>query len=188
MLFSEVNWDTISADLVTDGFTQYSSGYDGYALYQEMGWPSLTLNDEGRGLFTGIPSSGFTGWVCYWKTGNTYDCKSKFIAESQFIENTAPDYTKTIGDSTGWFCKVTQGSRDVAICIRYLPEEASSYATGEYRWSPQTDPQITQLGYVADQNNGDSWRILSSVKVQGAISGVVTASAALLACTAALSF
>ena len=73
---------------------------------------------------------------------------------------------------------MTQGARDVANCVNYLPEEADSYPAGEYRWSPKTDPQITQLGYVADVA-GDSWSVLDSVTLKGASALTVAAAASI---------
>ena len=66
VLYSEGMWDTIRDDLVADGFDKYSEGYDGYVFYQEVGWPSISSVEAGRGLFTGIPEQGYSGWVCYW--------------------------------------------------------------------------------------------------------------------------
>lgn len=62
--------------------------------------------------------------------------------------------------------------------MNYLPEEADSYGNGEYRWSPKTDPEITQIGYVAS-GSGSEWSVLDSVTLKGAASLTAAASASI---------
>lgn len=51
--------------------------------------------------------------------------------------------------------------------MNYLPEESDTYPSNEYRWSPATDKEVTQIGYVASVL-GDEWRVLGSVVLRGA--------------------
>lgn len=74
---------------------------------------------------------------------------------------------------------MTQGSRDVANCVNYLPEESDSYPSNEYRWSPATGSEVTQLGYVATQADGDEWRVLDSIVLKGASALTVAATASI---------
>lgn len=73
---------------------------------------------------------------------------------------------------------MTQGTRDIANCVNYLPEEANTYPSGEYRWSPNTELQITQVGYVAT-DSGDSWSLLDAVTLKGASALTVAAAASI---------
>jgi len=110
-----------------DGETGYETGYDGYTFYQEMSWSALSTIGDARGLLSGIPEVGYTGWVCYFRANNIYECSSRFLASSAFKENEAPDYETTAGASTGWFCSVNQATLDQARCFYYMPIEATSY-------------------------------------------------------------
>ena len=83
MLYADYRWNTTAAELVSQGYDQYSEGYDGYTYFQQMAWFGLSQPGEARGLFTEVPGKGYSGWICYIEDNNfkdpIYSCESRFI-------------------------------------------------------------------------------------------------------------
>ena len=65
LLYADYRWNKLSSDLVYNGYEQFESGYDGYTFFQQMAWERFTPEGDARGLFTEIPTKGYSGWVCY---------------------------------------------------------------------------------------------------------------------------
>ena len=113
ILYADYNWNSTASDLVYRGYEQYSQGYDGYTFFQQMAWNRLQKEGDARGLFTEIPTKGYSGWVCYltksalWGETPEYKCMSKFIPRFSLQRYKAPDLKDDLSyPGGGWFCEV----------------------------------------------------------------------------------
>ena len=153
-----------------------------------MAWYRLNKAGDARGLFTEIPSKGYSGWVCYLKEdafegqAPNYDCQSKFIATFELNRLQAPDLrNNTSYPGGGWFCDVVhkdQYSIDKAMCRCPLPVEQEEYPSADvFRWSPywyvSRPSQVFQLGYVANSTDVN-WIGLDYVELTSASNLAVT--------------
>ena len=91
--------DSLNPD--SQKYRELADNFDGYALYQRMGWIKAqdTTVKFTRGIFTEIPRRGYVGWVCSWtgdsvsnKADGVYVCQSKFISLTNFSASQPPDF------------------------------------------------------------------------------------------------
>ena len=182
--------------MIVRGEEGYIHGYDGYALYQEMSWSPLQAPQEGRGLFTTIPSDsrvfrqkGYAGWACFYNDNRTYDCGRYHVTEEQFFTDGSIDLLN--GDyqiDRGFMCYVNQDyiAYHTAKCINFLPDKSDNYPVGEYRWSPHAIENFSQYGFVGERDAWfNQWIQLGQVEFLGAMSGLMKSAAGVAVVVAA---
>ena len=143
----------------------YAKG-ENYTFLQQLQFDDFSADGYQIGLFTQIPKKDdYSGWVCTYDTSYAADCDSQF--QEDLTGSSVPASFESADALGSWTCSVFRDdvtNLNTALCKNVMPEEASSYPQGKFRWDPNWE-QVEQWGYK--QADGQAtWIMLGRVSLQ----------------------
>ena len=144
-LYSEGNWPSWKEGLVSANYTQYASGYDGYAFFVGMQFDAIQTAGDSIGLEIGLPNSdaGDTtglGWQLN-DDGLTYS------GLSYYWDNTVEDFYLDLT----WVCAAVPVDDTLltiqGYCYNFMPSKSGPYS--DYRFSPKDQVDFYGWTYFA---------------------------------------